>query len=438
MSISTVILSAFQPENFQTTICYSEALNQYSVLKDKATVPSGFKKMSFISILNALSQVDLTVLAKKDKSDLSSKMSYLNHKNRPYQGSSTLKKVIYAVCRFILRVFHFIQGNGFQTPFERGCAFVEKLITPLKISEEKLLARPGETPHQFRTRIFQGTYEVCESQSYEKGGKIHLLNPSKMLENTYSFDHPVSLDPLPEAQRFKTQFKVFTKDTINCMHDHVKQGHRVVGINMANRYKFGGGVESGCPAQEEEICRRSNHLVGLKKNADKYPLSEFGGIYCPDVTFFREDASKHFAFMDEPFQAALIATAAYDLRKGSSELAKLKVAYKTLEDGTATPVIDEAALLANKPYADGTKAKIRHMLRVLAKEGHEYLVLGALGCGAFLNPPKVIAHFFYEVFKEEEFVGRFREVDFAVLVQYDKDKDNVVAFEALCENLKHL
>lgn len=62
-----------------------------------------------------------------------------------------------------------------------------------------------------------------------------------------------------------------------------------------------------------------------------------------------------------------------------------------------------------------TKTKMRLALRVAANNGHVMLVLGALGCGVYANPPAEIAKFWLEVLREDEFHGNlWREVYFAV------------------------
>ncbi|KAI0537052.1 hypothetical protein GGR58DRAFT_502654 [Xylaria digitata] len=63
-----------------------------------------------------------------------------------------------------------------------------------------------------------------------------------------------------------------------------------------------------------------------------------------------------------------------------------------------------------------TKKKMRLALRIAAHEKHELLVLGALGCGAFRNPPEEVARCWSEVLDEIEFRGGWwREIWFAVL-----------------------
>ena len=62
------------------------------------------------------------------------------------------------------------------------------------------------------------------------------------------------------------------------------------------------------------------------------------------------------------------------------------------------------------------KAKIRGALRIAILKGHTKIVLGALGCGAFGNPPEDVARCFVSVFEEREFQGGwFEDIVFAVL-----------------------
>lgn len=65
--------------------------------------------------------------------------------------------------------------------------------------------------------------------------------------------------------------------------------------------------------------------------------------------------------------------------------------------------------------AEKTKRKIRCMLATGLLYGHDSLVLSALGCGAFRNPPLHVAELFKEVLSEEEFVNRYKHISFAIL-----------------------
>ena len=60
------------------------------------------------------------------------------------------------------------------------------------------------------------------------------------------------------------------------------------------------------------------------------------------------------------------------------------------------------------------------MLAAAAEQGAEILILGAFGCGAFQNDPRVVAEAYKKVLAELD--GVFREVHFAV---YCSPRDQV-------------
>ncbi len=49
---------------------------------------------------------------------------------------------------------------------------------------------------------------------------------------------------------------------------------------------------------------------------------------------------------------------------------------------------------------------------------HDSLVLLAIGCDAFANPPAHIAKLFNQVIEEDELKNAFRLIDFAILDSY--------------------
>ena len=63
--------------------------------------------------------------------------------------------------------------------------------------------------------------------------------------------------------------------------------------------------------------------------------------------------------------------------------------------------------------------KIRTILRIGLAHSHDSLVLGALGCGAFCNPPAQIARLFHVVLMEKEFADKYRHISFAILEDHN-------------------
>jgi hypothetical protein len=85
-------------------------------------------------------------------------------------------------------------------------------------------------------------------------------------------------------------------------------------------------------------------------------------------------------------------------------------------------------IFADPAARELTKDKMRLCLRMAGVKGHTMLVLGAIGCGAFRNPPEEVAKCWQEVLSEAEFAGGwFKEIWFAV---YDrKNEGNFEIFE---------
>jgi uncharacterized protein (TIGR02452 family) len=168
-------------------------------------------------------------------------------------------------------------------------------------------------------------------------------------------------------------------------------------LNLASERRPGGGWENGALAQEEALCYRSSLYLTLKP--DYYPIPPLSGVYSPSVLIMRDALSRGH---------------------------KLLFPRTEAKDLDVTAVLTVAAARGPKVARDNTylfnadrelmKSKIRVILRMAALNGHMKLVLGALGCGAFGNPPKDVAQCYLEVFREDEFQGGWWEdIVFAVL-----------------------
>jgi uncharacterized protein (TIGR02452 family) len=68
-------------------------------------------------------------------------------------------------------------------------------------------------------------------------------------------------------------------------------------------------------------------------------------------------------------------------------------------------------------------------LAIFSEQDCRHLVLGAFGCGVFVNQPEEVAEIFDQLFKDE-FRGKFESVVFAILVVSKKDENNIEAFTA--------
>ena len=265
--------------------------------------------------------------------------------------------------------------------------------------------------HALRIDIFNSTLEMIRQGWYRtaSGERVELPAVEEVMEAAEMYREPfhVMVDPMEPVT---TEVRVEDKDCVLAAKELIDAGYNPAMLNLADLYTPGGLVEYGSGAQEENLCRRSNLIVslypfsasrirqypdiGLVPKEEQYPMDErFGGIYSGIVTFFRGPEST-----------------------GS----RLEAPYNI-------PVISVAALSGPRIGADGlmypeetdiTLDKMRTILRIGLANFHDSLVLSAMGCGAFANPPAHIAKLFHQVIEEDEFRNKFKLIDFAILDGY--------------------
>ncbi len=271
-----------------------------------------------------------------------------------------------------------------------------------------------EEKRKIRARVYEETKAAC-IYGYRTTEKCTPQKIAQMQHGTFVVE---SLSPLEQLGKYSTtEVKVFKMDTIHLTRKLQEEGYRPVALNFANKNRVGGGVTRGAMAQEEELFRRSTYCFGLnvKYNAKlhkqlngEYLIPEFGAIYTPHVEILRETESEGYRFI-KPFEVDFIAAAGYNLSAG---------AY----DAPASP----------ENYFKGIKKKIKNILRLAVKTDHDAVVLGALGCGAFKNDPRIVATAFKDVLGKKEFQGQFKMVAFGIL---DGENDN--KFRTFQEILEH-
>ncbi len=303
---------------------------------------------------------------------------------------------------------------------------------------------------QSLVEVFKSTKLLAQNGYTTRRGEIILPNlfseANGMKTGTVLNPEPKPLGPCVTTKT--TQFLFVNQDSIDAALDPRHHLNNPCVLNLANAFSPGGGVEGGSKAQEEDIFRRTNYFDSLypernpklaneireyqasKKgheveksrpvkatghDRDNYLVPEHGGIYSPNVCVFRQNAESGFDLMEQPRLLSFVAVAAYN-RKVSH---KSKLVFGNADYGPIDPTT----------YKEYTKRKIRAALRIAATHGHEDLVLGAFGCGAFENDPKDIARWYGEILSEDEFKNRFRTVVFAIL-----DKGETRNLTAFCSD----
>ena len=275
------------------------------------------------------------------------------------------------------------------------------------------------TKHSLRVTVMLNTIGVLTKKKYVADGKEVILDLERM--RTIGYDHRSRL--ASEKRILETQFKtpypattvrVINEDCLVLYEKLVTEGRRPVLLNMANATSPGGGYRKGDGAQEENIFRRSDYYQSLDGDiadrdrserlhctqkcefkpmrgfGDFYPMEEFGAIYTSGITVFRYSEDKGYAYMKEPlYNVCAIAMAAY-----------------------RNPPMTRKDTLEKKP-AVNTHRKIQNIFAIAHHQKHDCLVLSALGCGAFKNPPKHVALLFKSVIYQ--YAGYFDTIYFAII-----------------------
>ncbi|KAJ5787210.1 hypothetical protein N7457_002200 [Penicillium paradoxum] len=282
----------------------------------------------------------------------------------------------------------------------------------------------------------------------------------KISSNSLNGLHPDNCPRFPSP----ATIKVINDDTLNVavrLFQSTRTHHvdasfpspRPIIINFASHRKPGGGWLNGAMAQEESICYRSS--LALSLHTRDYPLALSESIYSPYVLVMRSDLDSGHTLMapsapleDLPVVSAITIAALYrpvlrtlvlrDPQKQRRGQGSRSHHSSSSHHGLPSPSSSRRhtqQVFARDKDRNLTKAKMRLALRIAATYEHGLLVLGALGCGVFANPPGEVAHCWLEVLKEAEFSGNWwREVCFAV---YDPNNEgNFAIFEQVLAGKK--
>lgn len=264
---------------------------------------------------------------------------------------------------------------------------------------------------QLRTRVFNNTIKIVKERQY--------LTPGMIPEKLFYFDdkpkaefysEEIVLPKTKKSGKKKTQFFVVNEDCLDLALSLYDKKPAL--LNMASRRQPGGGVLSGSGAQEESIFRRTDIFkylyqfsdIGkqfdIEQRPERYPLDRnFGGIYTPGVKVFRKGEKDGYELIYS-YNVDIISVA-----------------------GMNRPELKDSEHVADF-LVEPIKNKMRTILRIALLHDHTCLILGALGCGAFKNPPAHIARMFHEVFEEPEFKGQFTEVYFAILEDHNSHQEH--------------
>jgi uncharacterized protein (TIGR02452 family) len=262
-------------------------------------------------------------------------------------------------------------------------------------------------PRDLATRLGEEAVAISTAGAYAGPAGLVQIGPAvaRAIQATahYAADH---VHTAPATGPHQTVYEVTNETTLSAHRRHQAKGHNVVSLNFAAAVQPGGGFLTGARAQEEYLCRSSALYLTIK-DSPMYAYHRREGhnrysdamIYSPAVPVFRDDEHR---LLPEPYHASFITSAA--------PLTK----YLHPEELTQLPGI--------------LRSRILKILTVAQAHGHDSLILGAWGCGAFGNDGAQVAALFKWAL-EEDFNGAFKEVTFAI-VDTSPEKKFIAPFAA--------
>lgn len=209
------------------------------------------------------------------------------------------------------------------------------------------------------------------------------------------------------------------------------EGGRIAVLNFASATNAGGGVTKGSSAQEEALCRCSTlypclNTEHLRKNF--YQVNRAGHsalysdvcIYTPDILMIKSDTSSPERLPEDKWiNIDIITCAAPNLREQPSN--------------HMNPNAGDPVKLSDRELLELHIKRGRNIMQTAVRNNADVLVLGAFGCGAFRNDPKIVSRAYKKLCTE--FGGYFDEICFAAFCPPD-DQRNFNEFKATLSGIR--
>ena len=219
--------------------------------------------------------------------------------------------------------------------------------------------------------------------------------------------------------------------TLEAAAPYAYAGKKVCILNFASATNPGGGVTKGSSAQEEAICRCSTLFPNLNERESwnifyephrrqHDPLHNDDCIYTPGVMVFKSDTDYPQLLPEEKWYSVNVVTcAAPNLREKPSN---------SMNSGDG----DAAVHISREDLQALHEKRMRKVLEIAWRKGNEVVILGAFGCGAFRNPPMVVAQAMKTVV--QEYRKNFETIEFAIYCS-PRDDANYRVFRSVLGGL---
>ena len=262
---------------------------------------------------------------------------------------------------------------------------------------------------QENVAIFEDTREKCKT--------IPMIANAVKLSNEHQeiFLENDPVNPEPKVRPETAKIIVSKKRSFEAAWHYA--GYETCVLNFASATNPGGGVAWGSTAQEECLCRCSSLYSNMivKENWESFyaphrkqnnPLYNDDCIYTPDVLVFKSDTrTPEMLDQEDWISVNIITCAAPNLRTDNDGTPRVRITDTEIEE------------LHIK--------RMRRILSIAASRVNEVVILGAYGCGAFKNPPAVVARAMRKV--AQEYRQYFHTIEFAVYCS-PRDEQNYIEF----------
>ena len=274
---------------------------------------------------------------------------------------------------------------------------------------------------QENVRIFEDTQRLYKTNSRLREAVSNSLEHQQLI--TAGMQYPTHSG----ERRYEGSAEVIVSGRRSFAAAMRYNGKKVCVLNFASATNPGGGVTRGSTAQEECLCRCSTLFAALDSSemwAGFYtphrrardPLHNDDCIYTPGVVVFKSDT-------DEPRQQPermwytvdVLTCAAPNLRERPGN---------DMNPGDGNKAID----ISRDELQRLHEKRLRRIADIAVENGAEVLILGAFGCGAFRNPPEVVAQAVKTVVEEYRYC--FKTIEMAVYCSPRDDTNYRVFAEA--------
>lgn len=237
------------------------------------------------------------------------------------------------------------------------------------------------------------TLDIVGAGQYKVNGKIVKLGYIEIGDlYTPEYLERIDVDRLDKFEN--TEIEIVNESTVDTIF-RLKDDNIGV-LNFASAHHPGGGFQNGAMAQEEALAYCSNLFDTLEGN-EFYEIHSkvkskmyTDNVIIGDVEFFR---TGDFKLAEETKVVTVVTSAAVNMGQVLKHWESEEEAKKVM------------------------KNRMRKILKLMASEGCETVVLGAFGCGVFKNKPEDVANNWLELLVDEDMKKLFKKIVFAI---YDK------------------